>query len=102
MTYDVGFHLDARESLAGLVCMSGRLHKTDDLDASLANHRSNAYTCGAACRRERDRILAILRREPGAKYRSLRAREHGLIVGAVALIRCTSRGDVRCRGKASE
>jgi phospholipase/carboxylesterase len=39
MTYDVGFHLDAHESLAGLVCMSGRLHKTDDLDAALANHR---------------------------------------------------------------
>jgi phospholipase/carboxylesterase len=42
MTYDVGFHLDPRESLAGLVCMSGRLYKADDLDTALANHRDQA------------------------------------------------------------
>ena len=37
MTLDVGLHLE--EGLAGLVCMSGRLHKADDLDAVLARAR---------------------------------------------------------------
>jgi phospholipase/carboxylesterase len=42
MTYEAGFHLEPRESLAGLVCMSGRLYKADDLDQALANHRDQA------------------------------------------------------------
>ncbi len=37
MTLDVGLHLDER--LAGLICMSGRLHPTPDLDTALARAR---------------------------------------------------------------
>jgi phospholipase/carboxylesterase len=42
MTYDAGFHLAPRESLAGMVAMSGRLYKADDLDRALADHRDQA------------------------------------------------------------
>ncbi len=42
MTYDAGFHLPPAESLAGLVCMSGRLYKAADLDQALASHPHQA------------------------------------------------------------
>jgi hypothetical protein len=41
---------------------------------SLEDRHANAMTCSPACRRERDRLLAILRREEGAQYASLHAR----------------------------
>lgn len=45
-------------------------------DQELEHRRRDAYTCSDACRRERDRILAILTRGQGGGYRSLRRRVH--------------------------